>query len=107
MTQTRPFLIDGRKVILVDTPGFDDTEKSDADILKLIADFLSSSYVHISLKILGLSHHHSLTSVTAKDTNLLGCSSSIEYPIFEWEESPSRIFACSENYAVIKVYRMS
>ncbi|KAJ2935050.1 hypothetical protein H1R20_g2003, partial [Candolleomyces eurysporus] len=38
------FDIDGRKVVLVDTPGFDDTTKSDSDILKLIADFLTNSY---------------------------------------------------------------
>jgi predicted GTPase len=27
-------------VVLVDTPGFDDTHKSDVDILKMIADWL-------------------------------------------------------------------
>ncbi|KAF5334745.1 hypothetical protein D9611_012954 [Ephemerocybe angulata] len=41
---TEPFVVDSRKVVLVDTPGFDDTNKSDSDILKLIADFLTSSY---------------------------------------------------------------
>ena len=40
---TEPFDLDGRKVVLVDTPGFDDTTKSDSDILKLIADFLADS----------------------------------------------------------------
>lgn len=60
VTQTRPFLIDGRKVILVDTPGFDDTEKSDADILKLIADFLSSSY-RKGHKLTGLLFFHRIS----------------------------------------------
>ena len=32
-------------VTLVDTPGFDDTTKSDTDILKMLAIFLSSMYV--------------------------------------------------------------
>jgi len=37
------FALDGRQVILVDTPGFDDTNKSDTDILKLIAAFLATT----------------------------------------------------------------
>lgn len=43
VSATVQFDVDGRKVILVDTPGFDDTTKSDSDILKLIADFLANS----------------------------------------------------------------
>jgi GTPase Era involved in 16S rRNA processing len=37
---TQPFEYRGKKVILVDTPGFDDTEKSDTEILRVIASFL-------------------------------------------------------------------
>ena len=37
------FTIDGRRVMLIDTPGFDDTTKSDTDILKMIADFLATT----------------------------------------------------------------
>lgn len=37
------FTLDGRAVVLIDTPGFDDTEKSDTDILKLIAAFLEAT----------------------------------------------------------------
>jgi hypothetical protein len=37
------FTLDGRPVILIDTPGFDDTNKSDTDILKLIAAFLATT----------------------------------------------------------------
>ena len=37
------FVLDGRKVILIDTPGFDDTTKSDTDILKMIAAFLATT----------------------------------------------------------------
>jgi len=39
------FILDGQKVILIDTPGFDDTNKSDTDILKLIAAFLETTCV--------------------------------------------------------------
>ena len=34
------FTLDGRSVTLIDTPGFDDTTKSDSDILEMIAAFL-------------------------------------------------------------------
>ena len=37
------FTVDGRTVILIDTPGFDDTSKSDADLLKLIAAYLATT----------------------------------------------------------------
>jgi len=37
------FNLDGRRVILIDTPGFDDTTRSDADVLKMIAAFLATS----------------------------------------------------------------
>ena len=40
------FVLDGTTVTLVDTPGFDDTSKSDADILKIISAFLATTYVH-------------------------------------------------------------
>ena len=34
------FILDGRRVALIDTPGFDDTNRNDADVLKSIAVFL-------------------------------------------------------------------
>ena len=37
------FTLDGRQVILIDTPGFDDTNKSDTDVLKMIAAFLATT----------------------------------------------------------------
>jgi len=38
------FDLDGHRVVLIDTPGFDDTVTSDTDILTMIADFLANSY---------------------------------------------------------------
>ena len=40
---SEPFKMDGRTVYMIDTPGFDDTNKSDADILKEIALYLAES----------------------------------------------------------------
>jgi predicted GTPase len=37
------FILDRRPVLLIDTPGFDDTNKSDTEILKLIAAFLATA----------------------------------------------------------------
>ena len=38
-----PFPLDGRPVVLIDTPGFDDSSKSDTEILKSIAAYLAST----------------------------------------------------------------
>jgi len=38
------FDLDGRRVALIDTPGFDDTTVSDTDILKMIGSFLATTY---------------------------------------------------------------
>jgi len=39
----KEFTLDGQRVLLVDTPDFDDAHKSDVDILKLIATFLATA----------------------------------------------------------------
>ncbi|KAJ8521897.1 hypothetical protein ONZ45_g1470 [Pleurotus djamor] len=41
---SKPFELDDRWVTLIDTPGFDDTTKSDTDVLTMIAAFLASTY---------------------------------------------------------------
>ena len=41
--ESKEFVLDGRRVVLVDTPGFDDSHKSDTDVLKSIAAFLGES----------------------------------------------------------------
>ena len=41
--QARTYIGDD-EVILVDTPGFDDTERSQADILKLLGEFLQQTW---------------------------------------------------------------
>lgn len=42
---SRPFVVNGRVVTLIDTPGFDDTTRSDTDVLSMIAAYLSNAYV--------------------------------------------------------------
>ena len=40
---TNEFTLDGRTVALIDTPGFDDTSRSDMDVLKMIATSLATA----------------------------------------------------------------
>ena len=40
---TDKFTLDHRPVTLIDTPGFDDTSKTDTEILRLIALFLATT----------------------------------------------------------------
>ena len=40
---TDEFTLDGRMVTLLDTPGFDGTPKGEADLLKMVADFLTTT----------------------------------------------------------------
>ena len=38
-----PLGLDGSPMVLIDTPGFDDTTKSEAEILNITAEFLAAS----------------------------------------------------------------
>ena len=37
------FILDGRGVVLIDTPGFNDTSKSDTEMLEMILTFLATT----------------------------------------------------------------
>ncbi|KAI9566267.1 P-loop containing nucleoside triphosphate hydrolase protein [Boletus coccyginus] len=58
--ETSAFFLDERTVTLIDTPGFDDTTRSDTDILKSITDYLSSSYSK-GAKLAGLIYMHRIS----------------------------------------------
>lgn len=51
-----------RKVYLVDTPGFDDTEKSDAEVLSILANWLAVTYSH-QTKLHGILYLHRIADV--------------------------------------------
>ena len=42
---SKPFTLDGRRVVLIDTPGFNDTTKGDFEILSMITAFLERTCV--------------------------------------------------------------
>lgn len=52
----------GRKVHLIDTPGFDDTTRSDVDILMEVASFLATTYNN-EIKMDGIIYLHRITDV--------------------------------------------
>ncbi|KAH6639505.1 P-loop containing nucleoside triphosphate hydrolase protein [Boeremia exigua] len=53
---------DGLKIYLVDTPGFDDTERTDTEILLQISGWLSSAYT-VKLKLSGIIYLHRIPDV--------------------------------------------
>lgn len=52
--------IDGQSVVLVDTVGFDDTWRSDTEILREIASWLAETYME-SVKLAGVIYMHDIT----------------------------------------------
>ncbi|OSX64606.1 hypothetical protein POSPLADRAFT_1044118 [Postia placenta MAD-698-R-SB12] len=41
---SKPFILDKYQIVLIDTPGFDDTTKSEADVLRGIAEYLATMH---------------------------------------------------------------
>ncbi|EMD32135.1 hypothetical protein CERSUDRAFT_99815 [Gelatoporia subvermispora B] len=57
---SKSFALLGRQVTLIDTPGFDDTTRSDTDILKVIADYLCNAYQN-EKKLSGIIYMHRIS----------------------------------------------
>lgn len=57
-----PWQFAGRNVVLVDTPGFDDTYKSDGDILQSLVEWLARTYQN-GTKLSGIIYLHRITDV--------------------------------------------
>ncbi|KAJ3484493.1 hypothetical protein NLI96_g5619 [Meripilus lineatus] len=62
------FEIDGRRIVIIDTPGFDDTSKPDSEILSMIASYLNESY-KAGMTLSGLLFMHRIS-----DTRMGGIS---------------------------------
>lgn len=52
----------GKKIFLIDTPGFDDTYRSDTEILRDIADWLAQAY-QFRVRLTGIIYLHRITDV--------------------------------------------
>lgn len=57
---SQAFTLDGYSINLVDTPGFDDTVKSDAEILNIVCDYFKSTYSK-GQKLHGIIYLHRIT----------------------------------------------
>ena len=57
------FTLEGRKIHLVDTPGFYDTNRSDTDVLKDLAYWLGLSYEKKHIQLTGLIYLHPITHI--------------------------------------------
>jgi len=54
------FLVDNKPVILIDTPGFNDTVTDDADVLKSVSAFLAMVY-ECEVKLAGVIYFHRIS----------------------------------------------
>lgn len=66
---SKPFALNGHTITLIDTPGFDDTNRSDTDILKSISAYLANTYEQ-GARLAGIIYMHRIS-----DTRLGGTSS--------------------------------
>ncbi|CAL1707967.1 unnamed protein product [Somion occarium] len=57
---SQPFDVGGRRIVLIDTPGFDDTTRTDTDILRMIATYLENTY-NDNKKLSGLIYMHRIS----------------------------------------------
>jgi hypothetical protein len=56
------FMLHGVRVWLIDTPGFDDTNRSDAEVLKDVAFWLAAAYTR-ETQLAGIIYLHRITEV--------------------------------------------
>jgi hypothetical protein len=60
----------GEKIYLIDTPGFDDTQISDVELLKKIASALEAMYVDEDIRFAGLIYMHRITDSRVAGSSL-------------------------------------
>ncbi|KAI6132515.1 hypothetical protein EDD16DRAFT_1891037 [Pisolithus croceorrhizus] len=65
---SKPFYLDQRMVTLIDTPGFDDTNRKERDILTHISAYLANTYEQ-GVKLTGIIYMHRIS-----DTRMTGTS---------------------------------
>jgi len=77
--------LSGLNLCFVDTPGFDDTNKSDLNIFKMISEWIISTYVTLNV-VFALSVSTYSWLVTKGEFVWLVCYIFIEYPTIGWLE---------------------
>jgi hypothetical protein len=95
----------GCNIVFVDTPGFDDTKRSDSDTLKMISDWLMTTYVVPEYTVNAADQQ---TNLGLRERSCLAVSFiSIGYQTIVWLGILSRTYACSRNFAAKMPSRMS
>ncbi|KAF5372404.1 hypothetical protein D9757_011617 [Collybiopsis confluens] len=74
--QKHKFTFEGKDVTIIDVPGFDDSSKSDIDILKIVTDFLAAEY-KAGRRLTGILYFHRISDVR------MGGASKRNYTMFE------------------------
>ncbi|KJZ69822.1 hypothetical protein HIM_10775 [Hirsutella minnesotensis 3608] len=64
-----PVVVGGSKLVLIDTPGFDDTKRSDAEILGEIARVLAAQY-SLGFELKGIVYLHRITDIRYTGSNV-------------------------------------
>jgi hypothetical protein len=67
--QAVPINVGSDKVFLVDTPGFDDSERSDTDILTEISRILATQY-ELGIKLKGVIYLHRITDIRYQNSSV-------------------------------------
>ena len=94
------------RLVLVDTPGFDDTHKSDMEILQMISDWLKKTYFFIVFflySFLFLTGRVYLLLGTRKVSNLQELCIYTKSPTIACLAHLIATYACFPSYAVIRV----
>ncbi|KAI5990118.1 P-loop containing nucleoside triphosphate hydrolase protein, partial [Pisolithus albus] len=63
-----PFKVGGKQVVLLDTPGFDDTSMTDTDVLRIISAYLVAMYEQ-GAKLSGILYMHRISDVRMSGTS--------------------------------------
>lgn len=94
---TEVFELGGHRIRLIDTPGFDDSKVSDADILQKIADFMDISY-RTGRKLNGLLYFHRIID------NRVGGVSYMNMQMFQklcGEGALKNVFLCTTMWDLV------
>lgn len=96
----------GSRIVLVDTPGFDDTKRTDEQILELIGKWLEKTYVELDLWNQYCPGNHICADIR-NEYYYRGSCTCTESPIRGCPQNHSRISTCSKNSLVPEVQRTS
>ncbi|KAF9464791.1 hypothetical protein BDZ94DRAFT_440597 [Collybia nuda] len=92
----------GRRWVIVDTPGFEDTYVDEPKALKLISDWLAMSYKQVSsMKLAGMIYLHDISQ--NRNPGTIHTNSDIFHKLLCGYDAPSVIVPCTTKWGNIEV----